>query len=301
MKRIFKCVVAFIIICAISFSMYLSHHFMKIDASSKAVDSAVEFGFVGANHLDKNVNAVPLPYMPHTKIVDDSGNQQDSLNKNILNSDLRAVFDGASYSIAVIDLANDELIFDVNADESFISASVYKLFIGYSIIVSVEHGSLTWNSSLNGMTLRQCFEKMLVESDNECPVSWLTSISSNEIETQRMHQIGLSGTSFLEYPVVTTAFDAARLLSHLYHSEGMSSSSAQYMLDCLGRQIYRAGIPSGLSDVGYVQDKVGFLHGILNDAALVYTPKGDYVMVIFTNGASWLQIARASRAIYDWI
>lgn len=46
-------------------------------------------------------------------------------------------------------------------------------------------------------------------------------------------------------------------------------------------------------------DKVGFLDGLLHDAAIVYSDKGDYSMVILTDGSSWDAIAEAASTIYD--
>ena len=61
------------------------------------------------------------------------------------------------------------------------------------------------------------------------------------------------------------------------------------------RNVYRQGIPAGAS--GTVADKVGFLNGLLHDAAIVYSPKGTYVLVILTNGSSWANIAELTKKI----
>ena len=61
------------------------------------------------------------------------------------------------------------------------------------------------------------------------------------------------------------------------------------------RNIYRQGIPAGAS--GSVADKVGFLNGLLHDAAIVYSPKGTYALVIMTDGSSWAEIADITRQI----
>ena len=48
-----------------------------------------------------------------------------------------------------------------------------------------------------------------------------------------------------------------------------------------------------------MQDKVGFLEGYLNDAAIVTHPKGKYVMSIITKSQSWGKIAEITRKLED--
>jgi beta-lactamase class A len=76
---------------------------------------------------------------------------------------------------------------------------------------------------------------------------------------------------------------------------GLSEPSRARLLDVMKRQVYRNGVPAGVN--GVVADKVGFLDGILNDAAIVYSPKGVYVISIMSNGSSWGAIASVARAI----
>jgi beta-lactamase class A len=59
--------------------------------------------------------------------------------------------------------------------------------------------------------------------------------------------------------------------------------------------VYRKGIPAGVQ--GTVADKVGFMNGLLHDAAIVYSPKGTYVIAVMTDGSSWATIADLARQI----
>ena len=61
------------------------------------------------------------------------------------------------------------------------------------------------------------------------------------------------------------------------------------------RNIYRQGIPRGIN--APVANKVGFLDGVLHDAAIVYASTGPYVLVITTDGSSWAHIAELTRQI----
>ena len=63
------------------------------------------------------------------------------------------------------------------------------------------------------------------------------------------------------------------------------------------RQVYRKGLPAGVGVP--VADKVGFLEGYLHDSAIVYSPKGVYILVIYSNGSSWGAIADAAKKIHE--
>jgi len=67
------------------------------------------------------------------------------------------------------------------------------------------------------------------------------------------------------------------------------------LIDAMKRNVYRQGIPKGVSSV--VADKVGFMDALLHDAAIVYGPTGPYTLVIMTNGSSWANIAELTRQI----
>lgn len=90
--------------------------------------------------------------------------------------------------------------------------------------------------------------------------------------------------------IETTSADLALLLAQLQTGQILTQqSSRDRLIDDMKRNIYRGGIPAGINSV--VADKVGFLDGFLNDAAIVYSPTGTYVLVILTDGSSWPTIA----------
>ena len=60
--------------------------------------------------------------------------------------------------------------------------------------------------------------------------------------------------------------------------------------------VYVSGIPTGVPGAT-VADKVGFMDGLLHDAAIIYSTKGDYVLIIMTNGSSWGNIAALAKEI----
>ena len=93
----------------------------------------------------------------------------------------------------------------------------------------------------------------------------------------------------------TTAGDLATYLIGLHNGTLVSGSNRDMLLEKMGRQLYRYGIPTGTK--GWTQDKVGFLWDYIHDAAIVHNPKGTYVLVIMTKGYSYGYIANVARQI----
>lgn len=210
---------------------------------------------------------------------------------------LDSIFAGADYAVQVVSMANDATIVSIDPEQQFTGASTYKLFVAYSMISAVENGTMTWDTPFNGQTLGSCFDTMIVNSDNACPLAWLNMKNPLTVQ-QEMRDAGFMNSGFADDSYVT-AGDLADYLTRLYKGTFMDSDSRAKLLEDMTTQVYRSGIPTGIGERGTVADKVGFLYGLFHDAAIVYSDKGDYVMVILTDGSSWGAIAQAAGAIYD--
>lgn len=230
--------------------------------------------------------SVPEPSTPRN--VDITADMQPTLD---------SIFAGADYAVQVVSMANDATIVSIDPEQQFTGASTYKLFVAYSMISAVENGTMTWNTPFNGQTLGSCFDTMIVNSDNACPLAWLNMKNPLTVQ-QEMRDAGFMNSGFADDSYVT-AGDLADYLTRLYKGTFMDADSRAKLLEDMKTQVYRSGIPTGIGEHGTVADKVGFLDGLLHDAAIVYSDKGDYVMVILTDGSSWSAIAQAAGAIYD--
>ena len=201
-------------------------------------------------------------------------------------------------AVALIDLSGQGVSnVDYNGDLQFTSASTYKLLVAYAMIYDVETGRRNWSSPINGTTWENCLDRMIVDSDNTCPETYL-AVNGHGSLTEIAHSLGLSdSTSFAVDDMRITANDLALFLQKLYQGELMSEENRDKLLSLMQQQRYREGIPTGIADQGVVADKVGFLYGLLNDAAIVQSGSGDYVLVILTNGESWSYIAQLAQYI----
>ena len=201
-------------------------------------------------------------------------------------------------AVALIDLSDQGVSnVDYNGDLQFTSASTYKLLVAYAMIHDVETGRRNWSSPINGTTWEGCLNQMIINSDNTCPETYL-AVNGHDNLTKIAHSLGLSdSTNFAVDDMRMTANDLALFLQKLYQGELVSEENRDKLLSLMQQQRYREGIPAGIGDQGVVADKVGFLYDLLNDAAIVQSGSGDYVLVILTNGESWSYIAQLAQYI----
>jgi beta-lactamase class A len=182
-----------------------------------------------------------------------------------------------------------------NGDKQYHPASTYKLFVAYSVLKRIDSNQLSWGqATTGGQTLGQCFDNMIVNSDNACAEWFGGTIGWNTL-TGEAKAIGATRTTFGK-DFKSTTNDHALLLQKLESNQlGLQESSRARLLDNMKRQVFRKGIPAGVGVP--VANKVGFLDGYLHDSAIVYSPKGVYVMVIYSDKGSWSDVADVAKQI----
>jgi beta-lactamase class A len=177
----------------------------------------------------------------------------------------------------------------------FQTASTYKLFVAYGTLKRIESGQWSWSDQVvGGRDIAKCFDDMIVLSDNPCAKTLLERLGYGQL-TNELKSIGLTKSTFIASYIQTTAQDLTTFLGALYSGQLLSPGSTQTLISAMQRNVYRKGIPAGTGVP--VADKVGFLFGLLHDAAIVYSPKGTYVLTILTDGSSWGTIADLARQI----
>jgi beta-lactamase class A len=201
------------------------------------------------------------------------------------------------YAISLRQLGGNGWNASTNGGKVYTPASTYKLFVAYALLKQIENGQRSWTDDATaGQNISQCFDNMIINSDNAC-AEWFGGVIGWKTITDMIHAVGLSNATSLNTPqgFVATADDEALFLTKLQTGQLLNPDSTSRLLSVMQRQVYRSGIPAGAGAT--VADKVGFLNGLLHDAAIVYAPSGTYVLVIMTNGSSWGQIADATRQI----
>ncbi len=229
-----------------------------------------------------------------------------------------AAYDG-TWSVYVQNLnTGQELV--VN-DQPMRSASVMKLFIMETVYEAFKHGDLPRNEDTVYL-----LRSMIINSSNESSNRLLTLLGDGDIAAgiARVNElIRLRGFSegTHEYngfedpnasldpshPNQVVAKDVGLLLSRIYHrtflSRRVCNEIEQMMLDQGTRYKIPRGLPEG--EGAQCGNKSGETDTIANDAAVVYGPTTDYILVVLSNDWSSedtanAQIAEVSRTVYNF-
>lgn len=235
--------------------------------------------------------SVPIAVLQPTVAYDRSYSNTDAGLTALLND----IGGSKNLGIAVMELGGRSG--RLNGGKQFEAASTYKLFVAYAVFKEIEAGRMKWSDTVAGRTVEACFEVMIVRSDNPCGKGLGDKIGWQTIENS-MRDLGLSQTD-LSPSLRTTASDLALFLYKLENGSLLSAPDKDRLVSAMKRQIYRAGIPAGTGVT--VANKPGFIGSYIHDPAIVYGPKGPYILVIMTSGSSWSAIADAAKQIHAFL
>ena len=229
---------------------------------------------------------------------------------------------GETWGVSVIDLT-DRQMSSLNGAKPIKSASVLKLFIMAANYSQLYEGqdSVTEDPDLSAM-----FEAMITVSDNTAANNLVERLGGGDFETGRARlndwckANGYTGTTmgrrFLASEFTednyTTADDCAKLLASIYDRKCVNAEASEKMIGLLERQTRLGKIPAGLegydvttgNKTGELADQhLGFTE---NDAAIVWTEKKDYVLVVLnenlrSNQQAITQINDISKTVYKWL
>jgi beta-lactamase class A len=208
---------------------------------------------------------------------------------------LQDIAGSKGYGVSVAN-ADGSLVGSANGSKQFEAASTYKLYVAYSVFKQMQAGFMHWNDQINGKTAEQCFDDMIVKSDNPCAKAFAEKIGWQTVQNH-MNELGLRNTRLNGQPLLTSANDLTLYLRKLNDGSLLPSADQTRLIDAMKRQIYRSGIPAG-SGGASVADKVGFLDNVTHDAGIVYSSKGPYVITIMTgSSSSWRAISDITSQI----
>lgn len=250
--------------------------------------------------------------------------------------------------IYAVDLANGDTV-SYNADKQFPTASVIKIFVLGKLYQEVAQGKLKLTDEVvlrdsdktpgSGilqfmdpglkLTLRDAAWLMINLSDNTAANMLADEVGGVRKVTDFIYSLGLPHTMMLskifkkntsidtaesaKYGLgVTTPRETAEYLVKLYKGQIVDSASSRAMINLMKEQFYDTGIPRFLPtyrDTIEIAHKTGELNATRNDCGIIYTPRTNYVLTVFTTDNSdrrWIVdnsgdmfIAKVSRLIYD--
>ncbi len=208
-----------------------------------------------------------------------------------------------TYSIVVRNMKTGES-YSQNPDRVYESASLYKLWVMACVYQQLNSGKLKKSDTLTGTvedlnlsfgiastdaelttgkisyTVGDALTNMITVSDNYSALLLAKKIGMSNI-AKFLNSQGLS-SSQTGNPPTTTASDIMQFYSKLYHHELINYESSEEMIALLRGQAINDRIPKYLPTGISVAHKTGELDDFKHDAGIVYTPKGDYIIVLLS-------------------
>lgn len=211
------------------------------------------------------------------------------------------------WSIAITGLSADTPSATYASNLSYNSASIFKLLLMYPLLSKIPRSAWNTVQLSTGDTqtsLSDCVDAMLRMSDNTCGDAVGSYVGWTYADAQ-LHRLGLNNTHLNNQtgPTTTTA-NVNLYLKSLYNSTSIDPGDRAYIMNIMQAQTTRNGIPTGCLDASpgcAVADKTGDLGFVRHDVAIVQYGAKAYALSIFTDGASYSQIAQLTVQIETYI
>ncbi len=201
-------------------------------------------------------------------------------------------------------------------DHDLYPASMIKLFAMGACYQKIEDGFITEDevySNLYGMEVmsnNQAFNNIVWAIGKTYITEWCHE--NGYTHTYQNHGLTPStnaeGLATSDEPNQTCVSDVGHMLEDIYNGTCVSESACERMLDLLFNQHWRTKIPMGIPYDPNVKigNKTGDTYDVSHDAAIVYTPDGDYVLVLMAEAESIsfdldMYFWEISRLVYDFI
>ena len=196
------------------------------------------------------------------------------------------------WSLAWQRLPAGEPILVATDEEPMVSASLIKLYIMGAVYERLESGALeqeevypllfamiTCSDNASANTLI-C---LLGDGDETAGMAAVNDWCAREGYTQtRLNRLMLRDNGLQNY---TTAGDCAAMLSAIYRGDCVSADASREMLSLLLQQTVNDRLPLGLPEGTPIAHKTGDLAGLCwADAGIVYSPGGDYILCVISDG-----------------
>ena len=216
------------------------------------------------------------------------------------------------------DLSNEKTM-EIN-EHAMESASLIKLFIAGTTYELIEKGELTETD-----TISHALHEMITVSDNESSNVLVRSFcdESGDFQTgldkvndfiQRMGFTNTAQVNGIADPSLwvadgrineTSTADCGRLLEMIYDRELVSHFASFRFENLLNNQEVNYKIPAALPSGTHISHKTGEVDDTENDAAIIYTPFGDYIFCImstnlYDTGSAVDHIHEITSLVYNW-
>lgn len=176
-------------------------------------------------------------------------------------------------------------------------------------------GRLKWQRAGTFFTVNELLYYMITESDNTAAQMLMSYLGWDYLKHQFSAMdliytnINKDGFNLTSQPIrkenYTTAREMTHLLKRLHRGALMNDESSQAMIELLKNQRHRSRLAETLPAGWQIAHKTGLLRRACHDAGIIYSPEGDYVLVVLTwKGKSYKQakryIAQMGRITYKY-
>lgn len=269
------------------------------------------------------IQSTDAPDVKGTQISQSPESVQRSPLGNVVMDSLEGT--KGEYSVAIKNLKTGEEFY-LDEHKSFESGSLYKLWVMGETFHKVETNQLMLEDVLSSsipelnrvfgidpenaelkdggitMSVNQALNQMITISHNYAA---MLLTQKNKVSTIKDW---LNDHDFKESEVggdpKTTAKDTLIFFDKLQKGELANPENTQKMIEFLKKQQLNDKIPDQLPEEIVVAHKTGELGLFSHDGGIVYTPKGDYILVVLsksdTPAAAEKRIADLSKAVYDY-
>ncbi|MEK7617015.1 MAG: serine hydrolase [Patescibacteria group bacterium] len=230
-----------------------------------------------------------------------------------------------AYAVVIKNMSNGKN-YVLNQDKVFEPGSLYKLWLMGTVFEAIQKGEIKEDEILSQkieilnkkfeideeeteltegevtMTISSALNQMITISHNYAALLLTEKVGNSKMK-KFMQENGFNDSD-LGKPPETVAKDIALFFEKLYIGEIVSPDSSRRMIDLLKKQQLNDGLPKYLPKDIEVAHKTGEIGYFKHDAGIVFTPKGDYIIVVLSESESPLgaqeRIAEVSRVVYEY-
>jgi beta-lactamase class A len=213
-----------------------------------------------------------------------------------------------TYGVVVYDPSSKRTV-ALNADKRFLAASLTKLPVLFTLYRAAARGEVNLEDEISmlrsdvqaygtgvlykypvgyTLTLRECAELMIKESDNTAWAMLNRYLGRDYVEAE-LDRIGATSTAYW-IPNTTTPNDVLLVLKAIADPSYTTPELSAEMLDVMTDTSFEDRLPQPLPEGARVAHKIGSYESTFSDAGIVFperrgSPNQKYYIVIFSEGA----------------
>lgn len=240
----------------------------------------------------------------------------------------------ANCAVLIKDLSRPDVEYSYGRYKRFAAASMIKVHILAAVMRACAEGRIGFDSRImltcrdvtggSGkikcmrlpaeFTLAQLLKLMITQSDNTASNKVISLLGFDYIN-ETCRQLGANDTVLCR-PMMdfsrrrqgvdnyTTVNDVALVLEKIYNGALYGAEASRFALSLLKEQAVNDRIPKLLPANTVVAHKTGLERNVVHDAGIVFSPRGDYIICVFTKGVRDYRkgknfIAQISRLVYN--